>query len=297
MRPHRIVSSLGSLACCLALVALSLGVGAGPATAEAPTPLANWDPAGSSTWYFWRSQGLSTDTATANTVYTSIFTMELADATGASAKFLWGIPWDLLLQGYYHIGDTDTRDGKVYAPYNSKSEKAFGIWDADTLQLLYVTRHVLGAGEDADNTFSAVPPSGDHMVAGEWDTISRLLVFPLPQVGVATVDPVAEIHLSEPLAKIQGCDFETATRLVCTSDDDATGNSVYAVDLSAPVGGGDLTGTVTRIGAVPQENAVPGLAWLCGTAGEVEGIDVASGALRLLVVDPCFLWTHEYRYT
>ena len=95
------------------------------------------------------------------------------------------------------------------------------------------------------------------MVTGEWGTMDRLLVLPMP--GVGATDPsqnlpyASAIRLNHQVRDIQGCDFVTATQLLCSSDDPAgtlfgTTKPLLQVDLSAPVGTSDVTGQVTSLG-------------------------------------------------
>jgi hypothetical protein len=49
--------------------------------------------------------------------------------------------------------------------------------------------NALESWEASNNSFSAVSPGARWMVNGEWGTMDRLLVFPMP--GVGATDPGA----------------------------------------------------------------------------------------------------------
>ena len=148
----------------------------------------------------------------------------------------------------------------------------------------------LAESEANNNSFAAVSPDTRWLVSGEWGTMQRLLVMPMP--GVAATDPDANlplasrITLDRPVRDVQGCDFETETRLVCSSDDpdgalfDVT-KPLLQIELSAPVGGDDVTGTVSSLGQLPLDSG-------CDGDFETEGIDYddADGTLRVVVLSP-----------
>ncbi len=283
----------------------------GPLGPDTPLsgPLGPWNPAGERIWWFIRSQGLASDPAEpSHTVYSSQFTLERADVGGGTVRFAWGIPIQLLFNGYEHVGDIDVHDAKVYAPFEGPPgdglfgptlppQKSLGVFDAATLEVLSVSRHNLDPGETDHNSWVTVTPDGAHVVAGEWDDMTRFLVFPTPAAsGWADVDPVAEVLLDSTVSRIQGCDFSTPTNLVCASDDGAVGKPVYSIDLDAAITGSDVHGAVANLGPVPQQMVLPILAGVCGTDGETEGVDVSGGVLRILVIDPCLLWVHEHRF-
>ena len=145
-------------------------------------------------------------------------------------------------------------------------------------------------GRRINNSFAAVTPDARWMVSGEWGAMDKLLVFPMP--GVAATDPAknlpyaSAIRLDHQVRDIQGCDFVTTTRLLCASDDSigslfGTTKPLLQVDLSAPVGAGDVTGHVTSLGQLPLKSG-------CSGDFEVEGIDYHEndGTLRVIVLSP-----------
>lgn len=94
------------------------------------------------------------------------------------------------------------------------------------------------------------------------------------------------VRLDRPVRDLQGCDFVTATRLLCSSDDpDGTlfgmTKPLLRVDLAAPVGGSDVVGAVTALGQLPLESG-------CGGEFEAEGIDYdeRDTTLRVIVLSP-----------
>jgi len=120
--------------------------------------------------------------------------------------------------------------------------------------------------------------------------MDRLLVHPTP--GIVAKNPAQNlpyafaIRLDRPVRDIQGCDFVTDRRLLCSSDDPAgelfgITKPLLRVDLSAPVGAADVTGTVTALGQLPLESA-------CSGEFEAEGIDYdeRDGTLRVVVLSP-----------
>jgi len=106
------------------------------------------------------------------------------------------------------------------------------------------------------------------------------------------------IDLSTPVNDIQGCDFVTATELICASDD--TTETIFSnpmplleVTLSAPLNGSTVTGTVTDLGSIPESSS-------CSGTYEPEGVDydVATGVFRVEMVPPgvCEIATTIYDY-
>ncbi|MFJ6725292.1 MULTISPECIES: hypothetical protein [unclassified Streptomyces] len=203
------------------------------------------------------------------------------------------IPLDLNIRGWNHVGDPDASYGGHYVePYQYKDggKKMFraqapgGAWSE------YV--HQLAPGEQSNNSWVAITPDSQWMLAGEWGTMNRLLVFPTPGVNSATSPsanlPLAsQVVLDRPVRDIQGCDFSGATTLLCSSDDpDSTlfgySKPLLQIDLSAqPGGSGDVTGKVTALRQLPLRSA-------CSGSFETEGIDYdrRTGELRVIVVSP-----------
>jgi len=200
--------------------------------------------------------------------------------------------------GWTHVGDPDSYDGTLVYPYqanNGSQGKMFNFVGPFGESVDYV--HQLAPGEEMNNSFATVSPGGQWFVSGEWDTETRLLVFPMPSNPAAPAPggnlPLAStIELDHPVQYIQGCDFQTATSLICSSDDDA--KDLLRVDLSAPVNATSVKGTVTSLGHLPQSST-------CTGTFEAEGVDWddARQLLRVIVVPPapCFVNSDEYDYS
>jgi hypothetical protein len=150
--------------------------------------------------------------------------------------------------------------------------------------------HALESWEANNNSFAAVSPDAQWMVTGEWGTMNRLLVLPMP--GVTATDPsknlpyASAIRLDHHVRDVQGCDFVTATQLLCSSDDPdgslfGTTKPLLKVDLTGPVGSVDVTGHVTSLGRLPLQSG-------CSGEFEVEGIDhyEPDGTLRVVIMSP-----------
>ncbi|MPZ83354.1 MAG: hypothetical protein GEV28_24350 [Actinophytocola sp.] len=200
------------------------------------------------------------------------------------------VPPDVAARGWNHVGDPGAGHGYYVEPYqrDDRGAKLFRVEAPDGSWAEYT--HALEPWEASNNSFAAVSPDGRWMLAGEWGTTDRLLVHPMP--GVAHTDPAANlpyasaVRLDRPVRDIQGCDFVTATQLLCSSDDPdgslfGTTKPLLQVDLAAPVGGSDVAGAVTALGQLPLESA-------CGGEFEAEGIDYdeRDGTLRVVVLSP-----------
>jgi hypothetical protein len=160
------------------------------------------------------------------------------------------------------------------------------------------------AGEPYNNSFDAISLDGQWMVAGEWNTMIHLQVYPTPILNPATsptggsLPLTGYITLDRAVNDVQGCDFVTATRLLCSSDDSSRTlwpdpKPLLQVDLPGPLTGGDTPGHVTDLGPIPQQS-------VCSGTFETEGIDYdpAAGQLRVEMVPPsvCAAVTDVYRY-
>ncbi|MET7480630.1 hypothetical protein ABZT17_40720 [Streptomyces sp. NPDC005648] len=205
------------------------------------------------------------------------------------------IPLSVSSRGWNHVGDPDaSATGYVVEPYQADSgtakmyrvEAPDGTWSEYT--------HQLGSGEALNNSWVAISPDGQWMLSGEYGTMSRFLVFPTPRVNAATspssnLPQVATVDLDHAVRDVQGCDFVTATQLLCSSDDPAgtlfgVTKPLLQVDLSAAVNGtSDVTGHVTALQQLPLRSS-------CSGTFEVEGIDYdrRDGTLRVIVVSPGF---------
>ncbi|ARQ71981.1 hypothetical protein [Streptomyces marincola] len=217
------------------------------------------------------------------------------------------IPPDVALRGWNHVGDPDASyDGHYIEPYqrDSGSAKMFRVQAPDGSWAEYV--HALGPGEALNNSWVAVSPDGQWMLAGEYGTMSRLLVFPTPGVNPATspsadLPHVATVHLDRPVRDVQGCDFSGPTTLLCSSDDPAgtlfgMTKPLLQVDLSgAPSGTADVSGRVTALRQLPLRSG-------CSGAFEAQGVDYdrRTGTLRVIVMSPGFCVLTDsmtYRFT
>lgn len=88
--------------------------------------------------------------------------------------------------------------------------------------------HTLTSGEAYNNSYAAVSPDGQWTVSGEWDMMTRLLVFATPILNPATprtggdLPLAATIELDHPIADAQGCTFLSSAKLLCATDDSDT---------------------------------------------------------------------------
>ncbi|MFF0190036.1 hypothetical protein [Streptomyces sp. NPDC005244] len=217
------------------------------------------------------------------------------------------IPIGVSSRGWNHVGDPDaSSDGHYIEPYQSDSggSKMFRVQAPGGGWSEYV--HALSAGEALNNSFVAVTPGGSWMVSGEYGTMDRLLVFPTPGVNPATspganLPQASTVHLDHGVRDVQGCDFVTSTRLLCSSDDPAgtlfgITKPLLQIDLTAePNGTADVSGHVTALRQLPLRSS-------CSGTFEAEGIDYdrRTGTLRVIVVSPgfCVLTDSKtYRFT
>ncbi|WP_372668227.1 hypothetical protein [Amycolatopsis kentuckyensis] len=213
------------------------------------------------------------------------------------------IPADLNSQGWNHVGDPGSAQGWYVEPYqrDDRGAKLFRVQAPDGSWKNY--QHALESWEANNNSFAAVSPDARWLVAGEWGTMDRLLVHPMP--GVVATDPAqnlpyaSAIRLDHPVRDVQGCDFQTATRLLCASDDPdgslfGTTKPLLQVDLASALNGSDVTGHVTSLGQLPLRSG-------CSGNFEVEGIDFdeRDNTLRVIVMSPsiCILFdSMTYRF-
>ncbi|MGV9284062.1 hypothetical protein [Streptomyces sp. NPDC003730] len=275
----------------LAVLALSLAL-AGPAHAAAPAA-DSWTEVGS-------------DRADPLTESQGLASVEIPAGSPNRYTGIGTVPLGLSARGWNHVGDPDaTYDGHYIEPYqrDSGNTKMFRVQAPDGRWSEYV--HTLSAGEVLNNSWSAVSPDGQWMLAGEWGTMDRLLVFPTPGVNPATspsadLPRAATVRLDHAVRDVQGCDFLDATMLLCSSDDPegtlfGLTKPLLRVDLSAAPGGGDVTGHVTALRQLPLRSA-------CSGGFETEGVDYdrRTGTLRVIVVSPgfCVLTDSKtYRFT
>jgi len=216
------------------------------------------------------------------------------------------IPLSVLVQDWTHIGDPDSADGYIFDAYqsgaSSPTSKMFRVTTPSGAAYEYT--HTLVSGELYNNSFDAVSPDTQWMVAGEWGTMSHLQIYPTPLLNPATGRTGGDLPLSgliqldHPVNDVQGCDFITATQLVCVSDDSSRtlfpdAEPLLEIDLPGPLTGGDITGHVTDIGAVPESS-------ICSGTYEDEGVDYdpSTGVLRVEMIQPsvCGAVTTVYTY-
>ncbi|GAA2429294.1 hypothetical protein [Streptomyces glaucus] len=216
------------------------------------------------------------------------------------------IPIGVSSRGWNHVGDPDASyDGHYVEPYqrDDGAAKMFRVQAPGGGWSEYV--HALGAGEAPNNSWVAIAPDGQWMLAGEWGTMSRLLVFPTPGVNpdtspAANLPQVSTVVLDHPVRDVQGCDFTGPTRLLCSSDDPAgtlfgVTKPLLQIDLSAEPGTADVTGHVTALRRLPLRSG-------CSGTFEAEGVDYdrRTGTLRVIVLSPgfCLLTdSRTYRFT
>ncbi|MEU1202097.1 hypothetical protein ABZ446_38575 [Streptomyces sp. NPDC005813] len=205
------------------------------------------------------------------------------------------IPIGVSSRGWNHVGDPDASyNGYYIEPYQSDSgsAKMFRVQAPGGAWSEYV--HALSPGEALNNSFVTISPGGSWMVSGEWGTMNRLLVFPTPGVNPGTspsanLPQASTINLDHAVRDVQGCDFVTATRLLCSSDDPAgtlfgITKPLLQIDLSGePNGTADVSGHVTALRQLPLRSG-------CSGTFEAEGIDYdrRTGTLRVIVVSPGF---------
>ncbi|MGW3289212.1 hypothetical protein ACWDR3_31700 [Streptomyces sp. NPDC001002] len=217
------------------------------------------------------------------------------------------IPVGVSVRGWNHVGDPDASyNGYYVEPYQADSgtAKMYRVQAPGGAWSEYV--HTLSSGEALNNSWVAISPDGQWMLSGEYGTMSRFLVFPTPGVNASTspsanLPQVSVVNLDHPVRDVQGCDFSSATTLLCSSDDPAgtlfgITKPLLQVDLSAqPSGSGDVSGHVTALRQLPLRSG-------CSGTFEAEGIDYdrRTGTLRVIVVSPgfCVLTDSKtYRFT
>lgn len=231
-------------------------------------------------------------------------TVEAAD--GSTSLFFTGntsVPPTEQALGWNHDGDPDSAQGAIFEAYQAAdgnaTTKAFHVTRADGQAFDYV--HDLVPGEQMNNSFAAVAPGGQWMVAGEWDQMTRLLVFPTPVLNPTTpttggsLPLAAQITLDTPITDIQGCTFQTATRLLCSSDDPIAQHGIprkalLQLDLAHALDGTDVAATVTPLFALPLPDSECPVTQPGSWPGdmEVEGVDFdpRTQLLRVIVIPP-----------
>ncbi len=204
------------------------------------------------------------------------------------------IPTSVSNRGWNHVGDPDASyDGYYIEPYQADSgtAKMFRVQAPGGAWSEYV--HTLSSGEALNNSWVAIAPAGQWMLAGEYGTMNRLLVFPTPGVNPGTspsanLPQASTVRLDHAVRDVQGCDFSGPTTLLCSSDDPAgtlfgMTKPLLQIDLSAQPGSSDVTGHVTALRQLPLRSG-------CSGTFEAEGVDYdrRTGTLRVIVLSPGF---------
>ncbi|MBB4684812.1 hypothetical protein [Amycolatopsis jiangsuensis] len=217
-------------------------------------------------------------------------TVERSSGTSIRYTGVGTVDPGLATQGWSHLGDPGSAKGWYVEPYqrDDRGAKLYRVEAPDGTRADY--RHELESWEADNNSFAAVSPDAKWLVSGEWGTMDRLLVYPMP--GVAATDPGKDlpfafsVRLDHQVRDVQGCDFVSGTRLLCSSDDPDgslfdTTKPLLQVDLDGELSGSDVDGHVTSLGQLPLESS-------CDGDFETEGIDFdeRDGTLRVVVVSP-----------
>jgi hypothetical protein len=210
------------------------------------------------------------------------------------------IPKNLAAQGWGHIGDPDAANGDVFDDFQgpgSGHTKMFLVTKPSGATEEYT--HTLVRGELYNNSFVAISPDSQWMIAGEWETMTHFQIYPTPLLNHKTSAHGGALRLSgyikldHKVNDIQGCDFTSKTVLICASDDDtqtlfSNQKPLLEVDLRRALGPGSVTGHVIDLGSIPQTST-------CTGTFEAEGVDydVAKRILRVEIIQPaaCILKT------
>jgi len=285
-----------------AAVVLGLGVGARPSAAGATGGA--FMPQSKSGIAGWARVGSYDE----NTLYAGEGVATVSQARHSPYELYRGIasiPSNLKAQGWAHIGDPDSVDGYIFDAYQGPSSgksKMFLVTTPSGKSFEYL--HTLVPGELYNNSFVAISPDSQWMIAGEWGTMSHLQIYPTPLLNHktsshgGTLQLAGYIKLDHKINDIQGCDFVTPVRLVCASDDDSrtlfpNSKPLVEVDLPTSLHGSSVKGHVVDLGSIPQESS-------CSGTFEAEGVDfdTSAGILRVEIIQPgsCILKTTIYEY-
>jgi hypothetical protein len=218
---------------------------------------------------------------------------------------LQSIPSAMQAQGWSHIGDPDASHGDIVDAYRGPSSRPstmFLVTTPSGKTAEYV--HTLVSGELYNNSFATVSPDSQWMVAGEWETMTHLQIYPTPLLNHKTnpnggsLRLAGYIKLDHKVNDLQGCDFITATKLICASDDDSqklfpNQKPLLQVTLPGALHGSTVKGHVVDLGSIPQQST-------CTGTFEAEGVDydTSTQTLRVEVIQPgsCILHTTVYEY-
>ena len=231
----------------------------------------------------------------------------LSTSTGSTSIVYRGefsIPLRLLFRGWQHIGDPGAGGypgqprNYVFDAYQGSASATSKMFEVTTPSgQRYDFTHRLVSGEANNNSFAAVSPDGKWLVSGEWGTMNRLLVFPAPVLNPsfpassasANLPLVGYINLTSTVQNVQGCDFQSASVLLCSSD--GTTKQILQVNLQAPLGGTTDTASVVPLAYIPQKSS-------CTGTFEAEGIDYYNSQVRVEIIppSPCSTNTTVYVY-
>lgn len=299
-RPRRVAWFVLPIACAVALASTSSGPPSrAAAAAEAravsgnQSDLAGWSLLGS-----YDESTLSAGEGVATVA-------EPHHRTNVLYRGFQSVPDRLKAQGWTHIGDPDSVHGVVVDAYqgpSSGNSKMFLVTTPSGDTHEYV--HTLVPGELYNNSFTAISPDARWMVAGEWETMSHLQVYPTPLLDRrssrdgGSLRLAGYIQLDHKVNDVQGCDFVTPVRLICASDDDSRTlfpeqKPLLQIDLPRSLHGNSVHGHVVDLGPIPQLSR-------CSGTFEAEGVDfdASTGILRVEVIQPggCILTTTIYEY-
>ncbi len=295
-----------ALLCASSLVWVGIGVGAqGPAASGAVRPSTSDSNSGAQHGIAGWTQVGSYDESTlsAGEGVATVFTPP--HGSEELYRGIQSVPGTLQSAGWTHIGDPDSVHGYVFDAYQGPStgnSKMFLVTTPSGQSLEYL--HTLVPGELYNNSFDAVSPDAQWMVAGEWETMNHLQIYPTPLLNHKTSPhggslPLAGyIRLDHKVNDIQGCDFVTPAKLLCVSDDDSKSlfpneKPLLEVDLPGALHGASVKAHVVDLGPIPQEST-------CSGTFEAEGIDfdTTTRILRVEIIQPasCILKTTIFEY-
>lgn len=205
---------------------------------------------------------------------------------------------------WVHIGDPGAWDAYVVDCYQGRAgrgEKMFRLRLPAGGHQEHV--HPVAVGETINNSFVALSADGHWMVSGEWEQLTRLLVFPTPALNPRAGFPdqplplAGIIELDRPVRRPQGITFLDPVTMLCSTDDPTphlwgVPRQLLRVTLARPLAGEPtVPATVTFEGALPTAHHLAG-------GIEVEGLDYdpVTTDLRVSIVRAGRIITTTYRY-
>jgi hypothetical protein len=220
----------------------------------------------------------------------------------------FSIPLRLSVQGWQHIGDPGAGGSPrayLFDAYQGGATATSKLYEVTTpnghhYDFVHPLAMTLTPPEEYNNSFAAISPDGQWLVSGEWGTMNRLLVFPAPILNphahaTASTTPLklaATVRLNPSVRNVQGCDFVTATMLLCSSD---APKQLLAISWNGSLTTSP-TATVTSLGQLPLNS-------FCTGTFEVEGIDYYAYSstrheMRVEVIppSPCSIFSTVYVY-